>query len=161
LAEIAGPEPVNLPAHAFLHGLRDLGWIDGRTIIIERCSVDGRPVLFGNVSRIIAFAAERRLAAVYPWREATEAGGLMSYGSSAQGLFRQAAGYVDRILKGAKPGELPIEQPAKFALMINLKVAKTLGVDVPVTLLARAEELPGITRTLQGRPRWQGLPAGR
>jgi putative ABC transport system substrate-binding protein len=85
------------------------------------------PVLFVNIPRIVAFAAERGLPAAYPWREATEAGGLMSYGSSAQGLFRQAAGYVDRILKGFKPAELPVEQPAKFELVINLKTAKALG----------------------------------
>jgi putative ABC transport system substrate-binding protein len=99
------------------------------------------PVLFINIPRIVTFAAERRLPAAYPWREATEAGGLMSYGSSAQGLFRQAAGHVDRILKGAKPAELPIEQPAKFELVINMKTAKALGLEVPPTLLARAEEV--------------------
>jgi putative ABC transport system substrate-binding protein len=288
MAEIAGPDPANLPARAFLHGLRDLGWIDGRSINIERRSAEGRserapeilgefvaskvdlifagatdwlieaahratrtipvvavynqdpvakgfveslaqpggnmtglttitgpelyekrlqifrelapklsriaflgthsawevyrsgtntaatplvfapadrledfdqafatvlreradavlvshgPVLFNNASRIIAFTAEQRLPAAYPWREATEAGGLMSYGSSAQGLFRQAAGYVDRILKGATPGTLPIEQPARFELVINLKVARTLGLEVPIPLLARAEDL--------------------
>ena len=99
------------------------------------------PVLFNNASRIIAFTAEHRLPAAYPWREATEAGGLMSYGPSAQGLFRQAAGYVDRILKGAPPGTLPIEQPARFELVINLKVARALGLEVPIPLLARAEDL--------------------
>jgi putative ABC transport system substrate-binding protein len=286
--EIAGPDPVNLPARAFLHGLRDLGWIEGRTINIERRSAGGRtergeeilaefiarrvdviftaatdwlvdaahkatrtipivaifnrdpvatglvaslarpggnltglttttgrelydkrlqilkelvpkisrtaflgtslaweayrsggnagfvplvfaavdrtedfdkafaivqreradallvshgPVLFINIPRIVAFAAERGLPAAYPWREATEAGGLMSYGSSAQGLFRQAAGHVDRILRGGKPAELPVEQPAKFELVINLKTAKALNLEVPATLLARAEEV--------------------
>lgn len=286
LASIMGPDPVNLPARAFLHGLRKLGWIEGRSLEIERRSAEGRPVraqeifaelvdrrvdvifagaadwlieaankatrtipivavfnsdpvatglvqslsrpggnitglttttgselyekrlqlikeliprlrriaflgthqawemyrsgnnvaplvfartdrsedfedafalilreradavlvshgpvLFGNATRIIDFAAEHRLPAAYPWREATEAGGLMSYGSSAQGLFRQAAGYVDRLLRGANPAELPIEQPARFELVINLKVAKMLRLDVPATLLARAEDL--------------------
>jgi putative ABC transport system substrate-binding protein len=99
------------------------------------------PILFNNAPRIVVFAAERRLPAAYPWREATEAGGLMSYGSSAQGLFRQAAGHVDQILRGAKPAELPVAQPTKFELVINLKTAKALGVAVPPTLLARADEM--------------------
>jgi ABC-type uncharacterized transport system substrate-binding protein len=288
LAEISGPDPVNLPARAFLHGLRDLGWIEGRTVAIERRSAEGRteraqeilaefiarrvdvifpaatdwlidaahkathttpivaifnrdpvatglvaslarpggnltglmtttgrelyekrlqlfkelvpnvsrvaflgtplaweayrsgaeaasvppifasvnsaddfdqafatvrreqadallvshgPVLFINVARIVAFTAQNRLPTAYPWREATEAGGLMSYGSSAQGLFRQAAGLVDKILKGAKPAELPVEQPAKFELLINLTTAKTLGLTVPPSLLVRADEV--------------------
>jgi putative tryptophan/tyrosine transport system substrate-binding protein len=288
LADIAGPDPINLPARAFLHGLRDLGWIEGRTVKIERRPAEGRPeraqdilaefiarrvdvifagaadwlvnaardatrtipivailnrdpvssglvaslarpggnltglttttgrelydkrhqllkelvpkigriaflgtslaweayrsggdaafvplvfaavdrtedfnqafafiqgervdallvshgpALFINIPRIVAFAADRRLPAAYPWREATEAGGLMSYGSSAQGLFRQASGHVDRILKGAKPAEMPIEQPAKFELLINMRSAKALGLEVPATLLARAEEV--------------------
>jgi putative ABC transport system substrate-binding protein len=288
LAEIAGPDPTNLPARAFLHELRDLGWVEGRTLNLERRSAEGRPeraqdilaefierrvnviftaatdwlvdaaqratraipivaifnrdpvatgmvaslgrpgrnltglmtttgselyekrlqllremvtginrvaflgtplaweayrtgatsnmaqlvfvpvdqsedfgqafativreradallvshgpVLFINAPRIVGFAAERRLPTTYPWREATEAGGLMSYGSSAQGLFRQAAGQVDRILRGARPDELPIEQPAKFELVMNLKTAKMLGLAIPATLLARADEV--------------------
>jgi putative ABC transport system substrate-binding protein len=78
---------------------------------------------------------------MYFFQVFVEEGGLMSYGPSDADLFRRAAGYVDRILKGAKPGELPVEQPTKFDLYINLRTAKTLGIDIPPTLLTRAAEV--------------------
>jgi putative ABC transport system substrate-binding protein len=99
------------------------------------------PVMFFGVPRLVAFAAEHRLPAVYPWREAVEAGGLMSYGTSVHGVFRQAADFVDRILRGAKAGDLPIEQPITFELAINLKTAGTLDLTPPPALLARADEV--------------------
>jgi putative ABC transport system substrate-binding protein len=99
------------------------------------------PVLNVNAARVTAFARERRLPAMFPWREAVVAGGLMSYGPDVQTHFRQLAEYADRILKGAKPGDLPIEQPTKFELVINVKTAKELGLMVPPTLLVRADEL--------------------
>jgi putative ABC transport system substrate-binding protein len=287
-AEIAGPDPASLPARAFLHGLRDLGWVEGRTITIERHTAEGRaeraaqifaelvarkvdaifagaadwvveaahkairtipivaifnrdpvatglvaslarpggnltglttttgpelyekrsqllrelvpnigrvaflgtqlawaayrsgaeaspvphvftpvdrpedfdrafaavrqarvdallvshgPLLFTNIPRIVAFARDTNLPAAYPWREACEAGGLMAYGSSAQGLFRQAAAYVDRILRGARPADLPIERPNRFELTVNLKTAAALGLAAPDAILARADEV--------------------
>jgi putative ABC transport system substrate-binding protein len=90
---------------------------------------------------IAEFAAEHRLPAMYSFREAVEVGGLMAYGVDLADLFRRAAGYVDRILKGAKPTELPVERPTKFQLVINLKTAKALVLTVPDTLLARADEV--------------------
>jgi putative ABC transport system substrate-binding protein len=91
--------------------------------------------------RIVALAAEHRLPAVYPFDFFARNGGLMSYGVDIDDLFRRAASYVDRILKGEKPAELPVQAPTKFQLIVNLKTAKTLGVNVPPTLLATADQV--------------------
>jgi putative tryptophan/tyrosine transport system substrate-binding protein len=90
---------------------------------------------------IIALAAKHRLPAVYSGREFLAAGGLLSYATDQRDIFRRAASYVDRILRGAKPADLPVQAPVKFELVINLKTAKALGLDVPLTLLARADEV--------------------
>jgi putative ABC transport system substrate-binding protein len=90
---------------------------------------------------ITSLAARYRLPAVYPWRFFAEFGGLVSYGNNRLDNFRGAATYADRILKGAKPSELPIQAPVRFELVINLKTAKALGLDVPPALLARADEV--------------------
>ena len=90
---------------------------------------------------IITLAARHRLAAIYPFRFYATSGGLSSYGPDQIGQFRLAAGYVDRILKGEKPADLPVQAPAKYELVINLKTAKALGLDVPPPMLARADEV--------------------
>ena len=90
---------------------------------------------------IIALAARHRVPAVYPFRFFAASGGLMSYGTDVAEIFRRAAAYVDRVLKGATPGELPIQAPNKYELVINLKTAKVLGLEVPPTLIARADEV--------------------
>jgi putative ABC transport system substrate-binding protein len=85
-------------------------------------------------------AAENRLPTIYQWREQVEAGGLVSYGPELALMWRQSGSLVAKLLKGAKPGDLPIEQPTKFELVINLRTAKTLGLTVPPALLTRADE---------------------
>src|SRR5438034_5088791 len=91
--------------------------------------------------RIAAFAAKHRLPTMSGWREDVEIGSLMSYAASGRDNFRRAATYVDKILKGAKPGDLPVEQPTKFELVINLKTAKVLGLTIPQSVLGRADEV--------------------
>ena len=103
--------------------------------------VTGGPVIFVHVARIVAFAAEHRLPTVFSFREGVDKGGLMSYGSNVNDVYRQLARMVDKVLKGAKPADLPVELPTKFELVINLKTAKALGLTVPPLLLARADEI--------------------
>jgi putative tryptophan/tyrosine transport system substrate-binding protein len=103
--------------------------------------VIGDPLLGSHAKRIVALSTRNRLPAIYWNREFPDAGGLMSYGTNFDDLWRRAATYVDKILKGAKPADLPIEQPTKFELVINLKTAKVLGLTIPRSLLVRADEV--------------------
>jgi len=98
-------------------------------------------IFLHNRGRIVDFAARHRLPAVYAYRELVEAGGLMSFGPNYADMHRRAATFVDKILKGAKPADLPVEQPTKFELLINLKTAKALGLTIPPSVLLRAEEI--------------------
>ena len=94
-----------------------------------------------NGKRIIGFALKSRLPSVYARREDVDAGGLMSYGADLAASYRRGAYYVDKILKGAKPADLPVEQPTKFELVINLKTAKQIGLSIPPNVLARADKV--------------------
>jgi putative ABC transport system substrate-binding protein len=120
--------------------------VDGAFAAMAAAAVDAvfvmpSPLLFNERRRIGGLAAQHRLPAAGNAREFAEFGCLMSYGASLVDLSRRAAGYVDRILKGAKPAELPIEQPTRFELVVNLKTAKALGITVPQSVLLRADEV--------------------
>jgi putative tryptophan/tyrosine transport system substrate-binding protein len=126
--------------------VRDPSEIDQAFAAMTREQAGGLIVLAGtmtmdNRTRIADHAARRHLPTVSWQREYAEAGGLLAYGPNIADSFRRAATYVDKILKGAKPGDLPVEQPTKFELVINLKTAKTLGLTIPQSLLGRADEI--------------------
>jgi ABC-type uncharacterized transport system substrate-binding protein len=126
--------------------MRDPAGIEPALVAFAREPSGGIIVLPGSLTimhraQIIALAAHLRLPAVYPFRYYAAGGGLISYGPDAVDQYRRAAGYVDRILKGEKPADLPVQAPTKYELVINLKTAKALGVQVPNTLLARADEV--------------------
>ena len=108
---------------------------DGLYVII------GGGVMRPNLKRIAGFALKSRLPSVYDNKEAVDAGGLMSYGADLAASYRRVAYYIDKILKGAKPADLPVEQPTKFEFVINLKTARALGLTIPQTLLLRADQV--------------------
>jgi putative tryptophan/tyrosine transport system substrate-binding protein len=101
----------------------------------------GDPLTVGLRADIASFAIRQRLPAVYPFREFVDVGGLMSYGANLNDLFRRIGRYIDKILNGSKPSDLPVELPTKFDLIINLKTANTIGLTIPTTLLALADEV--------------------
>jgi len=98
-------------------------------------------VAFFNRDRIATFTLTNRLPSIYAQREYVDAGGLMSYGPSTTEQYRRAAVYVEKILKGVKPADLPVEQPTKFELLVNLKTARALGIIIPQSILRRADDL--------------------
>jgi putative tryptophan/tyrosine transport system substrate-binding protein len=127
-------------------GARGPGEIDSAFVAMINEQAGGMIVLVdavlqNNRTRVTNLAARHRLPAVYGLGEYAEVGGLLAYGPNRLDMFRHAATYVDQVLKGAKPGDLPIEQPKKFALIINLKTAKALGLTIPQSLLVRADEI--------------------
>ena len=99
------------------------------------------PMFFAQRERIVDLATKHRLPGVYEWREFAEAGGLLSYGTNITEMYARLATYVDKILKGAKPGDLPVERPTRFELVVNMKTAKTLGLTIPSAILLRADRI--------------------
>jgi putative tryptophan/tyrosine transport system substrate-binding protein len=112
-----------------------------RTARVDAILVGASPFFVAHRQRIVEFAARERLPAIYWWRGFSDSGGLMSYGIDWVEVYRRAGAYVDKILKGAKPGDLPLERPRKFELVINLKTAKALGLTIPQSLLLRADQI--------------------
>jgi putative tryptophan/tyrosine transport system substrate-binding protein len=129
-----------------LREIRDAGGFERVFAALNKQRPDGLyvspgPLTFANRKRIAGLALKSRLPSMYVRREFVDAGGLMSYGADIADSYRRVAYYVDRILKGAKPGDLPVEQPTKFELVINLKTAKQIGLTIPPEVLARATKL--------------------
>jgi putative ABC transport system substrate-binding protein len=129
-------------------GVHDAAEIERALEVFARKSNAGlivlaNPVTMGQRELITSLAVQHRVPSVYPYRHYVTSGGLASYGPDVADLYRSAAGYVDRILKGENPADLPVQAPTKYELVINLKTAKALGLDVPPTLLARADEVIG------------------
>ena len=126
--------------------VREADEIEPAVAAFARSPDDGLIVTIGTLTDahrdvIGKLAARHRLPAVYPFPFFVRSGGLISYGTDITDSYRRAAGYVDRILKGEKPADLPVQQPTKIQLAINMKAAKALGLDIPATLLARADEV--------------------
>jgi putative ABC transport system substrate-binding protein len=128
------------------YGVRAPEEFEGAFAAMTKARADGllvqvHPIVFAHPKRVAELAAQSRLPAVYPYRDLIVAGGLMAYEANIAAMFRRAPAYVDKILKGANAGDLPVEQPTKFDLVINLKTAKALGLTIPQSLLMRAEEV--------------------
>jgi putative tryptophan/tyrosine transport system substrate-binding protein len=130
------------PAHLPVKGPTDLDRIDGlATDKIDGLIVAAGGLTFGYRKQTVEYTIRNRIAAVFTYREEAADGALLSYGTNLPDVYRRAAFYVDKLLKGTKPAELPVEQPTRFALVLNLKTARALGLEVPPQLLARADEV--------------------
>jgi putative tryptophan/tyrosine transport system substrate-binding protein len=128
-------------AYARLPAEIETAFVSARRLRVAGLNVLNSPYLAANRLQIFELAAGAKLPAIYQWPEFAADGGLMGYGPSIRTMFRQLAGYASRLLNGAKPADLPIEQPTRFALVINLKAAKAIGVTIPQSLLLRADEV--------------------
>ena len=138
-AKQLGLTPVFAPA-------RNIGEVEGALSVVAGAHADALlvatdPMLYTQRARLVEFAAQQRLPSFYFWREFVEAGGLASYGSKLGDMHRLMASYVDKILKGTRPGDLPIEQPTRFELVVNVKTARSIGLTMPLSVLARADEV--------------------
>ena len=154
--------PNNANTDRVIRGLEEAGQARGvRFVVLKADSEDGvdaafealapskadalavvtDPFFFNRRQQLVALAARRAIPAIYPWREVAMQGGLASYGTSLGALYREFGIYVGRILNGAKPADLPVQQPTRFELVLNLKTAKALGLTLPPTILARADEV--------------------
>jgi putative ABC transport system substrate-binding protein len=143
-ATLSAAKTLGLSAEVFdVRGDRDIAsaFAAMRQRRVNALSVGIDAVTQANAATIAKLAAEQKLPTAYPAREFTEVGGLLSYGVDYPDLYRRAAGLVDKIFKGARPANLPVEQPTKLELVINLRTAKTLGLEIPPTLIARADEV--------------------
>ena len=142
---------IQLPARQLgiqLHSLEvrssndfDQAFADATSARAGALFVTGDPVITTNLRRIAGLAAKSRLPSIFQWSEFADAGGLVTYGPDRADLWRRAATYVDKILKGAKPGDLPIDRATRFELVINLKTAKALGITIPQSVLFRADRV--------------------
>jgi putative tryptophan/tyrosine transport system substrate-binding protein len=141
--ETAAPSLLIKPFAAAVHNADEMERVIGQFARESHSALLVLPDLFTATNRqsIIALATQYRLPAVYPFRYFVASGGLMSYGIEMLETYRQAASYVDRILKGERPSDLPVQQPTKFEFVINLKMAKALGLSMPPALIARADEV--------------------
>jgi putative tryptophan/tyrosine transport system substrate-binding protein len=154
--------PINVQTESVINGTREAARAKAVQLQILKASTEGEidaafgtliqlqaralvvgpdPFLNNRREQLVALAARHTIPAIYEWRESVTAGGLISYGPSLAGMFRQLGIYAGRILKGAKPGDLPVQQPTKFELVVNLNTAKALGLTVPPSILARADEV--------------------
>jgi putative tryptophan/tyrosine transport system substrate-binding protein len=145
LSEMESVAP-SLGLRVMSHVVKKSADIDDAFVAVTRAHVAAvvimaDPLVVGEKAHVVKAAAAHRVPAIYGFREFVDAGGLMSYGANLADLWRRAATYVDRILKGAKPADLPVEEPRKFELIINLKTAKALGLTIPPSLLLRADQV--------------------
>jgi putative tryptophan/tyrosine transport system substrate-binding protein len=143
LKEAANTQGIEAAPISFVNRAEDLGsaFASASRAKANAILITANPFFNAHRDRVVALAAQHRLPALYEFRDFVEAGGLICYGADNRDVYHRAATYVDRILKGAKPADLPVEQPTKFELMINLKTAKALGLKIPQSLLLRADQV--------------------
>jgi putative tryptophan/tyrosine transport system substrate-binding protein len=143
LKEAANTQGIEATPISFVNRAEDLGsaFASASRAKANAIMITANPFFNAHRDRVVALAAQHRLPALYEFRDFVEAGGLMCYGADNRDVYHRVATYVDRILKGAKPADLPVEQPTKFELVINLRTAKALGLTIPQSILLRADQV--------------------